>query len=257
MKPTGERVEEIHNSFLVVITTVFSLLLAAVSAASAQSPKVIMPSDIMSLRIPGEADEPQLSPDAKHLVFSVTEPADGGRQTTFYKLWLVDVDGGASPHSLAMPFRTEFSPSWSPDGKYIAFLAEDASQNGGTAGLQVFILEVENSKITKLTSQSGGIERYKWAPDGRQVAYLSRDQPTDQEKAAAEAGNDAIEVDKSPRFAQLWILDLSTRKTREAGCEGKYSRLTTRTRISLARWGSPALATSDCRRRRITPTVLS
>ena len=62
----------------------------------------------MSLRIPGEADEPQLSPDAKHLLFSVTEPADGGRQTTFYKLWLADVDGGASPHSLAIPFRTQF-----------------------------------------------------------------------------------------------------------------------------------------------------
>ena len=58
------------------------------------------------------------------------------------------------------------SPSWSPDGRYIAFTY------GGAGSFQIFVADVASGQLLQLTSQ-GRNESPTWAPDSRHIAYQS------------------------------------------------------------------------------------
>lgn len=58
------------------------------------------------------------------------------------------------------------SPSWSPDGRYVAFTY------GGAGSFQVFVADVASGQLIQLTSQ-GRNESPTWAPDSRHVAFQS------------------------------------------------------------------------------------
>lgn len=58
------------------------------------------------------------------------------------------------------------SPSWSPEGRYIAFTW------GGAGGFQVFIADVASGQVLQLTSR-GRNESPAWSPDGRHLVFQS------------------------------------------------------------------------------------
>lgn len=58
------------------------------------------------------------------------------------------------------------SPSWSPDGRYVAFTY------GGAGSFQVFVADVASGQLIQLTSQ-GRNESPTWAPDSRHIAFQS------------------------------------------------------------------------------------
>jgi TolB protein len=58
------------------------------------------------------------------------------------------------------------SPSWSPDGRYVAFTY------GGAGSFQIFVADVASGQLIQLTSQ-GRNESPTWAPDSRHIAFQS------------------------------------------------------------------------------------
>ena len=58
------------------------------------------------------------------------------------------------------------SPSWSPDGRYIAYTF------GGEEGYQIFVSDVATGQQLQLTSR-GRNESPSWSPDGRHLVYQS------------------------------------------------------------------------------------
>jgi TolB protein len=58
------------------------------------------------------------------------------------------------------------SPSWSPDGRYIAFT------HGGAGSFQIFVADVASGQLLQLTSR-GRNESPTWSPDGRHLAFQS------------------------------------------------------------------------------------
>ncbi|MEW6129169.1 MAG: hypothetical protein AB1757_19170 [Acidobacteriota bacterium] len=58
------------------------------------------------------------------------------------------------------------SPSWSPDGRYIAFTY------GGAGGYQIFVTDVASGQLLQLTSE-GRNESPTWSPDSRHIAFQS------------------------------------------------------------------------------------
>jgi TolB protein len=58
------------------------------------------------------------------------------------------------------------SPSWSPDGRYIAFTY------GGAGSFQIFVADVASGQLLQITSR-GRNESPAWAPDGRHLAFQS------------------------------------------------------------------------------------
>ncbi len=70
----------------------------------------------------------------------------------------VDVRGSQNDHGLA----------WSPDGKQLAFLAEE----NGTPRLHIFHLA--SGKVTIAGTIAGDLSTPKWSPDGREIAVLMK-----------------------------------------------------------------------------------
>jgi dipeptidyl aminopeptidase/acylaminoacyl peptidase len=96
------------------------------------------------------------------------------------------------------------TPRWSPDGRYLAFIARD-----GGAGPQLHLLEIHDQRTEQLTSPPGGITNFKWSPDGSMIAFLTTDQPTQEEAKRRILHDDVLHVDREYRYSRLWVLTLT------------------------------------------------
>lgn len=92
----------------------------------------------------------------------VTFSAPQGEKT---QMLLVNADG-----SFARPILTNdanfWLPTWSPDGKRVAFASEDP-RSGST---QIYVMNADGSDRVQLTTRAGG-NGPVWSPDGAHIAY--------------------------------------------------------------------------------------
>jgi len=137
--------------------------LATVFSASAQSPTKhpMTFNDLIQLhRVSG----PAISSDGKWVSYSVSTP-DMEANRGVSNIWIVSTTGG-DPTQVSQGGRDN-SPSWSPDGKTLAFLsARDGSS-------QVYLLSMAGGEAKKLTQLSTGADLFHWSPDGKTIAFTS------------------------------------------------------------------------------------
>jgi TolB protein len=60
-----------------------------------------------------------------------------------------------------------YNPSWSPDGKRIAFEAQE------TDTFAIYAIDADGSNLVKLTSGTLDDEQPRWSPDGKHIAFIS------------------------------------------------------------------------------------
>jgi TolB protein len=80
-------------------------------------------------------------------------------------VYVMDASGANQRHLLGRGGHAD-SPSWSPDGRYLAFTY------GGAGSYQVFIADVASGQLLQLTS-AGRNESPTWSPDSRHIAFQS------------------------------------------------------------------------------------
>lgn len=129
---------------------------------------------------PAYDDQGALSPDGSTLAF--VSSREGG----FANLWLQDV---SSPNRRARPIAKasagSFRPSWSPDGKWIAFTSDRdtkrARWNGGWELVQstaLYIVRADGRSLRRLTEPGGYAGSPRWSADGRRIVFY-RSTPQD------------------------------------------------------------------------------
>jgi dipeptidyl aminopeptidase/acylaminoacyl peptidase len=111
---------------------------------------------------------PALSPDGKHAVLLVTEPAYEARDQRA-DLWLVATDGRSPPRRITGTPEPEAAPAFSPDGRRIAFSA----QRSGDTAPQVYVLDLDGGEAMRVTDLSTGARSPRFSPDGRSIAFVS------------------------------------------------------------------------------------
>ncbi len=192
---------------------VFALLLAvpgAFAQTPAPAPRPITIDDYFQIR---EVQDPQLSPDAKWVTYSVKTPSlkDDKNES---RVWMVPAVGGD-----ALPLTAEDVSSsharWSPDGKYIAFLS--ARNEGKT---QVWLLNRLGGEAQHLTDTLQDVDGFVWSPDSRRLVLILRDPTPEELEAAKDKGDkskDSPDKDKKSKTRKPWIIDRLQFKEDEIG----------------------------------------
>jgi dipeptidyl aminopeptidase/acylaminoacyl peptidase len=137
------------------------LVLATATAMAAGAPRrPLVPDDFYRLQ---SISDPQVSPDGAWVAYVVTtndRDADEQRGA----LWMVSWDGREHV-PLTSAAAGARSPRFSPDGRYLAYLATPA----GAERAQLMLLDRRGGEARALTALSGEIGGYDWSPDGRQI----------------------------------------------------------------------------------------
>ena len=87
-----------------------------------------------------------------------TAEAAGARQ-----LFTLSLRGGY-PTQLTASEKPVSDPQWSPDGRRLAFVRDD----------EIWVVEADGSRQTRVVAKPGGGRGPRWSPDGRRLAFLSR-----------------------------------------------------------------------------------
>jgi len=125
----------------------------------------------------------RFSPDGKSIVFSGWTESDTaiGFMQPAARIWRLSADGHTVEKLTTEKgsFLDE-SPSWSPDGKKIAFIRYNVPESTGTswklARSSIYIINSTGGEPELLVSEEEkSILLSVWSPDGKMIAYLSRE----------------------------------------------------------------------------------
>lgn len=108
----------------------------------------------------------QWSPDGKAIVF-VSDPLLSDDKRDNDDLFMVSAEGG--PLKLLTPgtqrYR-DYSPSWSPDSRSIAY----ASESSGFSN--IYVVDTQSGSRRRLTNENVESFAPKWSPNGQSIAYV-------------------------------------------------------------------------------------
>lgn len=108
----------------------------------------------------GDACGPAWSRDGKKIAYYAFAQTQPSRNP---EIWVMDADG-SNPKKLT---EHGMDPTWSPDGRQIAF----ASRRDGT--FQIYAMNSDGSNVRRLTKNNAEDSSPSWAPDGGAIAYIS------------------------------------------------------------------------------------
>jgi dipeptidyl aminopeptidase/acylaminoacyl peptidase len=130
--------------------------LAALPLLASAAPHGLTAADLVGI---ARVSEPALSPDGRHLVYTLRETdlaADRGRTD----LWLLDIDGDGTPRRLTGSEENDGAADWAADGSGVFFLS---SRSGSP---QVWFLPVAGGEATQVTRLPLDVASFRASPRG-------------------------------------------------------------------------------------------
>lgn len=159
----------IKISFLVLFCAAVSVL--PVQAQEDSNQRLLTPEDFFEIK---QVGSPTISPEGDWIAYTVRETnlAENASETRVY---MVSADSG-DVLPMTSVGTSASSPAWSPDGKYLSFLA---SRNDGET--QVWALDRRGGEAEQLTNIEQGVSDYQWSPDSTRLALMIRDAEAEDE----------------------------------------------------------------------------
>jgi len=149
------------------------MIIIPILALLVQGPtqRVITVDDLFRIQ---RVSAPQVSPDGQWVAYVIASPDLAADKST-NRIWMVATAGG-EPIPLTAKGSSASSPRWSPDGKYLGFLAT----RGEDAESQVWLLNRLGGEAEQLTSVKQGVNSFVWSPGGERLALEVHDPTPDQ-----------------------------------------------------------------------------
>jgi len=127
------------------------------------------PEDVCALTSVGDL---RLSPDGLRVAYVVNgiDREENGYRSA---IWVAPLDGSEEPTQLTAGTRSDSSPRWSPDGRWLAFVSNRDGETE-TAHEELYVLPANGGEPRRLTDGKEGVESIAWSPDSRRIAFARR-----------------------------------------------------------------------------------
>jgi dipeptidyl aminopeptidase/acylaminoacyl peptidase len=123
----------------------------------------------------GSREEYTFTPDGTEIVFTARDAGKEEAWSTDLDLFIAPIDGGSPPRKLTTENRaTDTTPSFSPDGTRLAYLAMDRPMNEADKDT-VIVRAWPNGPSRRLTDAwDRSVDTLDWSPDGQRL-YATAD----------------------------------------------------------------------------------
>jgi dipeptidyl aminopeptidase/acylaminoacyl peptidase len=210
------------------ICILLAALLCGTSLAQDVERRLFQPEDVHRIKDVGDI---AISPDGEWVAYSVgTTNIDKDESSS--DLFMVNWDGSTQIQLTHTENSSEGHPRFSPDGKYLAFVAargdEDSEDSDDPkAKGQVWLLNRAGGEAERLTELPGGVSSFEWSPDSTRMVLVSRDpeesEEEDEGKTKEHDTPKPIVIDRyqfkqdrlgylGDRYQRLYIFDLETKE---------------------------------------------
>ena len=178
----------------------------------------IGPNDIYRM---STVSNPKISPEGQWVLYSISK-IDSAKDKFYSKLYMVSVDGNQTV-SLTEQTKGVSNYNWSPDGKYISFLAAGKEEEGS----QFYLMDRRGGEPIQITHIKGELQSYQWLKDGKHLIFTIKDY--NYADTAKSKMREPYEIDRY-RFKADYEGYLDNRKTHLYSFELATKKLDTLTR---------------------------
>lgn len=181
-------------------------------------------------------NSPMISPDGRFVAYRMNET--NWKDNEFIsQIWLVNIATGAN-FQLTRGKHGPGAAEWSPDGHWLAFVAEressaieplaeekkeekkekdakkedgkDADAAGGKpATHQIWLISPEGGEAWQLTKSSTDVSDFEWSKDSKSIAFAANPAETKASKDRKEKYSDYDVFEKDYEQNQLWLVDVA------------------------------------------------
>ncbi len=92
-------------------------------------------------------------------------------RTGLPQLYIMETDGSGVQRMTDGGYAT--SPSWSPNGQFLAFAWDRKYGPGAPGGQDIYVMEIATKRWIPLTHAGGRCDFPSWSPDGRHIVYAN------------------------------------------------------------------------------------
>jgi dipeptidyl aminopeptidase/acylaminoacyl peptidase len=192
------------------------ILLPGLSAA--QSDSTAAPPSVPSIQQAMEmksAFNPQISPDGRFVAYRLTH-TDWDENAFVQQIWIA-VPATGRTYPLTEGKKSSTDPTWSPDGKWLAFLSarESALPDAKKDTAQIYLISPDGGEARQITNVETGVDGFDFSPDGKHIAFISSDPESDAHKARVKKYGDYHIIDGDYTMSHLWLIDVPAPETSE------------------------------------------
>jgi len=150
---------------------------------------LFQPEDVHRIKNVGDI---AISPDGDWIAYGV-ETANVDKDESASDLFMVNWDGSTRIQLTHTEDSSESNPRFSPDGKYLAFIAarpdgKSEESDDPKAESQIWLLNRAGGEAQRLTEMPGGVSGFEWSPDSTRLVIVSYDPEEKPEDAADKDG---------------------------------------------------------------------
>ena len=193
------------------------VIVCVAATASAQERRAPTIDDLLNLV---QVSGAEISPDGKQVIYTKSELKKWSDNKRVSSIWIANADG--TDHRQLLGSDKDRSPSWSPDGRFIAFLSTRDQAEGArdAPGAQIWLLRTSGGEAHKLTEHKTAIRALKWSEDATTIFFTAEEEDPLKDTRKNSLG-DGIFVDEGPNgqgrgsYSNVWMITVADKHTRQ------------------------------------------